>query len=144
MRTNVWEIFGGELHVLIKQCAALMADTVMGTHDSQVSNFFAIPLFDDREDLAYLQGSRTIKSHKLGPFAIRQLERQFKDALSTRGLSGLEVDIQVARFRVYYWTMTICLTNGSRRQLARKQVKKSRSVVDKLTGQIGGRSTKTR
>jgi len=144
MRTNGWRMFGGGHELTIKRLAAFMADTVTGDHDSQIVMFFATPIFSDREDLAYLQGSRAIKSLRLGPFGIRQLERQFKDALSVRGLSGLDVDVQVARFRVYYWSMIICLTNGTQRQVARKKVKKLRSIVDKLTNQIGGHPTLSR
>jgi hypothetical protein len=39
---------------------------------------------------------------------------------------------------VYYWTMTICLTNGRDRQLARKKVKESWLVVERLRSQIDG------
>ena len=141
MRTNGWHIFGGGRELMTKRLAASMADTIAGDHDSQIVMFFATPIFSDREDWAYLQGSRAIKSLRLGPFGRRQLERQFKDALSVRGLSALDADIQVAQFRVYYWSMIICLTNGTQRQLARKKVKKSRSIVDKLTNQIGGHPT---
>ena len=141
MRTSGWQLFGGGNEVNIKQLAALMANTVTGHHDSQIDHFFATPLFGDREDLAYLQGSRAIKSHGLGFLGIRQLERQFKDELSVRGLSDLDGDIHVARFRVYYWSMIVCLTNGAHRQLARKKVKKFRSIVDKLAKWTGGQAT---
>ncbi len=139
MRTSGWQLFGGGHEPTIIQLASLMANAITGDHDSQIVNFFATPLFGDREDLAYLQGSRAIKSLQLGPLGIRQLERQFKEALSVRGLSGLEGDIHVARFRVYYWSMVICLTNGTQRRLARKKVKKSKLVVEKLTDQTGDR-----
>ena len=144
MRANSWQMFGRGGELAIKELAELMADTVTGDHDSQIINFFATPLFGDREDLAYLQGSRGVKSLRLGPFGIRQLERYFKDALSIRGVLDLDVEIQVAQFRVYYWTMTICLTYGTQRQRARKNAQKSRSVVDKLTSQIGVRRTQSR
>lgn len=140
MRTNGWRIFADN-DLTIKQLGALMADTVTSDHDIPIVNFFATPLFSDGEDLAYVQGSRAIKSLRLGRFEIRHLERQFKEALSVRGLSGREADIQVARFRVYYWSMVICLTNGADRWLARKKVMKSRSIVDKLTNQIHSRRT---
>ena len=136
MRTKGKSVLGVGDDRAIKQLAALMADTVTGDHDSQIVNFFASPLFGDREDLAYLKGSRAIQSLRLGPFGIRKLERHFKDALSVRGFSALHIDILVARFQVYYWTTIICSTTGKHRQLARKKVKKSRSIVEKLTNQI--------
>ncbi len=114
-----------------------MADTVTGASDCQLSNFFATPLFADREDLAYLQGSRAIESLRLGHLGTRQLIRQFKDALSIRGLSDPDVDIQVAQFWVYYWTMNICLTVGAERRTARKQAKRYKQSVDRLRLQIG-------
>lgn len=144
MRTSSWQMLGGGDELKINQLAALMANTVTGDHQSQIVNFFATPLFGDTEDLAYLQGSRAIKSLGLGPLGIRLLERQFKDALSDRGISDLDADIHVARFRVYYWSMIICLTNGAHRQLARKKVNKAKSIVDKLTGQTGGHATLSR
>ena len=144
MRTSGWQLFGGGDELTIKQLAVLMAKTVTGNHDGQIVNFFATPLFCDRGDLAYLQGSRAIKSLGLGSLGIRQLERQFKDALSVRGLSDLDGDIHVARLRVYYWSMMICLTHGAHRKLARKKVNQSKSIVDKLTNQTGGQATLSR
>lgn len=127
----------------IKNFVALMADTITGERDSGLVNFFASPLFGKREDKAYLLGSRAIRFLRLGPFGRRQFERHFKEALASSGLSRLDVEIHAARFRVYYWSMTVCLTNGRRRQLARKRVEKSRSVVDKLTKQIGAPSAQS-
>ena len=136
MRTNRSQDSGNNVDkATIKQLTALMADTVVGIHNSRNVNFFATPLFGDKEDLAYLQGSRAINSLRLSPFGIRKLERHFKDALSIRGLCGLDADIHVAKFRVYYWSVAICKTNGARRQRARRKVKKFRSIVDKLTDQ---------
>jgi hypothetical protein len=141
VRTGGWQLFGGGDELTIKQFAELMANTVTCHHDGQIVNFFATPLFCDREDLAYLQGSRAIESLGLGFLGIRQLERQFKDALSVRGLSDLDRDVHVARFRVFYWSMMICLTHGAHRKLARKKVNKSKSIVDNLTKQTGGQAT---
>ena len=144
MRTYGLRIFGSNHDLLIEQCAAVMADTVTGAQHSQISNFFASPLFGEREDLAYLQGSRAIKSLRLGPFGMRHLNRQFKRALANHDLSGFDIDLQVAQFLVYYWSMTICLTNGMERQLARKKERKLRSVVNQLRSQIGGHPTLSR
>lgn len=141
MGTGDWLVFGSGHAVTVNQLAALMADTVTGKHDSQIINLFATPLFGDREDLAYLQGSRAIKALDLGPLQIRQLERKFKDALAIHGILGLDGDIHVARFRVYYWSMIVCQTNGTRRQLARKKVKKHRETANRLTDQSGRYAT---
>ena len=141
MRTNGLRFFGSNNDALIEQCAAVMADTVTGAQDSQISNFFSGPLFGEREDLAYFQGCRAIKSLRLGPFGMGQLNRQSEQALANHGLSGIGIDLQVAQFQVYYWTMTICLTHGTERQLARKKATKSRSVVSRLRSQIGEHAT---
>ena len=129
MRIDGWLAFGGKHKAIITQCAADMADTVTGAHKRQISNLFAAPLFGDREDLAYLQGSKVIESLQLGHFGIRQLARQFERALVIRGLSGLDVNMQVAQFQVYYWTMMISLTNGADRRRVRRKVDRLRQFV---------------
>ena len=130
MRVDGWQVFSGKHKTLVTECAELMADTLIGVHDCQMKNFFAAPLFSDTEDLAYLQGCLAIKSLRLGPVGTRQLIRQFKEALSIRELSGADVNTQVAKFRVYYWTMMVCSTNCAERRFARKKVERYRQLVD--------------
>jgi hypothetical protein len=130
-------MFSDDRKPAIEKCTALMADTVTGAHDIEVRNFFATPLFCDREDLAYLHGSRVIESMHLGPIGRRQLVRQFKLELENRLLPGLVADMQAAQFGVYYWTMKICLTNGAKRQRARKKVMRLQQSVDRLRVDIG-------
>lgn len=127
----------------IENFVALMADTITGDRENDLVNFFATPLFGKQEDTAYLLGSRAVRFLRLGPIGRRQFERHFKEALAIRGLSSLEVSIHLARFRVYYWSMTVCLTNGRRRQIARRKAEKSRSVVNSLTSQIETHSTQS-
>lgn len=133
--TSRLRIFESNVDALIEQCTALMANTVMGDKGLKIDNFFACPIFSDNEDLAYLQGSRIAKSLRLGHFGMQQMNRRFGQALSNHGLSGMEVDLQMAQFMVYYWSMTICLTYGKDRKRAYKKARKSRSIVEELRRQ---------
>ena len=120
----------------IEQYAALMANTTSDDHEENSDKFFASALFADAEDLAYLQLSREVNALRLGPLGIRIVNRKFRTALSKLPLSRSEIDLQLAQFQVYYWSMTICLSNGKYRKHAYKKLRKSWYVVNELTHQM--------
>lgn len=127
----------GEYKEAIRQCAALMADTVTGSHDDQHHRPIGVPLIGDREDLAYLQGFRLLEALQLGMFGRRWLIRHFKRALAKQGLSDLDAELQAAQFRAYYWIKMVGLTQGDARRVSRKNRKQSVSDVYRLRNKTG-------
>ena len=132
MLISALRAFGGANDTIIEQYATLMVDTVSGDQKSTTNNFFSYPIFGETEDLAYLLGSRAVNSLGLGSLGIAQVKRKFKQALSNRGLSAMDSDLQVAQFQVYYWSMAICLTYGKDRERAYRKARKAWSVVNQL------------
>ena len=136
-------MFGSKHKEEITESANLMADVIIGVHDGQRRDDGA-ELISARGDLAYLQGFRIISHRRLGTFDTRRLIKGFKVALADRKLSKHEIDVHVAQFWVYYWTMivgdSVQADNRFAERLALKRVRQSRRTLDLIKQQKNGPS----